>query len=290
MKRIIWKIINRLPNKVRYFMTYTITRRKIPNLITPRDYSEYIFKDILLNKNHDRRVLADKYRVRDVLKQKGYEFLLPELYGSWLDANDIDFDKLPNQFALKCNHGCGYNIICSNKSELDKQSTIEQLNKWMSEKHPVYFESHYRQIEPLIFCEEYIEDKTTGEFPADYKFHCANGESVFIQLAYNRTKFDSGKRVILDNNWKNLNFVEDDKKKGLSTPEKPKNLANMIEYASELSKGMDYVRVDLYDTGDKVYFGEYTLTPMGGWLSYFSNEALKYMGNKIKYNKKKRTY
>ena len=65
---------------------------------------------------------ADKYEVREYIKEKiGEEYLIP-LLGVYDNFDEIDFDNLPNQFVLKCNHGCGYNIIVRNKNNFERTS------------------------------------------------------------------------------------------------------------------------------------------------------------------------
>lgn len=277
-----WFIINHLPNKIRYFITYSIVKHKIPNLFQPRDYSEYICRDILLNRNNSIAFLADKYKVREYVQGKGLGSILTQIYGVWDNANKIDFGPLPDKFALKCNHGCGMNIVCHDKSKLDKSNTIETLNKWLKTPHSVFFESHYKKIKPLIICEEFITDNS-GVFPIDFKFHCAHGKPIFIQVCFDRNESSVGKRIIFDVNWNDLHYIinDDDHFSNIKVS-RPKHFEEMLQFASLLSSGLDYARIDLYDTNERVIFGEITLTPMGGWLSYFKQEALKVMGEKIR--------
>lgn len=282
IKSIFWQLIKLLPNKLRYIISYSIERRRIPNLIKPRDYSEYICRDMLFNRNDEKAVLADKYSVREYVEKRGLSFILTEMYGVWDNANKIDFEKLPDKFALKCNHSCGMNIICEDKSQLNQSQTIEQLNEWLSTKHSIYFETHYNKIRPLIIGEEFITDGT-GTLPMDYKIHCAHGKPIFIQVCYDRNENSAGKRIIFDEDWKNLHFVinKDDHFSNLEVP-RPYHLNEMLQYASILSSGLSYARIDLYDTKERVIFGEITLTPMGGGLNYFTKEALKFMGDHIR--------
>lgn len=285
VKKISWSILAYLPEKLRYFFEYIYMKHRIPCIWKPRDYSEYIFRDIFLNRNHPRAFLADKYRVRDFVTQKGLKPLLPQLYGVWDDARKIDFSKLPEQFALKCNHSCGMNIICTDKSDLNIEQAVCQLNRWLKTSHPVYFESHYRKIKPLIICEEYISDDS-GLFPMDYKIHCAHGKPVFIQVCYDRNENSAGKRILLDTEWRDLHYVIDDEHFPDRGVDRPYHLQQMLDAASRLSSELEYARIDFYDTKDRVIFGEITLTPMGGWLSYFSQEALNMMGDQIRGSKR----
>lgn len=275
-------IIDHSPWKVRYIDYYVKTKKRIPNIFCPRDYSEYIFRDNLLDKHIKHAYLADKYEVRKYVKERGLAHTLTKLYGVWDDANKIDFDSLPDQFAIKCNHSCGMNIICFDKSKLDIEQTIRQLNEWLHQKHEIIFEHHYHYIKPLIICEELIPNNEDGFFPMDYKIHCANGKPVYIQCCLERSEKDAGRRVIYSIDWKDLHYVIQDEHYTDKDIPCPKHLKEMLEYAAVLSKGLKYARIDFYDTDSRVIFGEVTLTPMGGLLSYFTTEALQVMGNAIR--------
>lgn len=281
IKAVIRGLMNKLPFHLRYLLTFREETRRWPRLFNPTDYRDYIFRDNFLNRHKKHAFLADKLEVRDYVKKCGLAHTLTHLYGYWDDADKIDFEQLPNQFAIKCNHSCGMNIIVHDKSKLDIEKTRHQLNEWLKTKHPVYFERHYDFIKPMILCEELIPNDSDGYFPRDYKIHCAKGHPVYIQCCFERTDEDAGRRVIYSVHWKNLHYILNDSHyTDLEVP-RPKHLDEMLSYAGILSKNLDYARVDFYDTDSRVIFGEVTLTPMGGLLSYFSQEALNVMGNAI---------
>lgn len=83
-------------------------------------------KELQWLKFYDRRpeykIYVDKYAVRDFIKQTiGEDYLIPIL-GVWDNDEDIDFDSLPNQFVLKCNHNCGLGMcICKDKTTLNTE-------------------------------------------------------------------------------------------------------------------------------------------------------------------------
>lgn len=110
---------------------------------------------------------ADKYTVRRYVEQKGLKEILVPLLGVWNSADRIDLSILPRKFVLKCNHGCVYNILYSDKSTFDKVKAIKQINQWMKEDFGAFnIELHYSKIEPhKIICEKYL-----GECITDYKF------------------------------------------------------------------------------------------------------------------------
>lgn len=100
--------------------------------------------------------------------------------GAMDKAEDIDWDKLPERFVLKCNHGCAYNIVVSDKNKLDKAETVKQLNDWLKEDFGAFnIEIHYSAIKHhVITCEEFL-----GENITDYKFFCFNGEPHCIYVS-----------------------------------------------------------------------------------------------------------
>lgn len=288
IKDFFWGIVKLLPFHARYYFSYWFTRRRPPRFFVNRNYCDYIFADCFFGRHDKHAFLADKLAVRDYVEERGLGETLTKLYGAWDDARKIDFDVLPDQFALKCNHSCGMNIICLDKSKLDIDKTREQLNEWLKMKHPVFQERHYYKIKPMIICEELIPNDADGFFPMDYKIHCANGKPVFIQCCFERTDDDAGRRVIYDLNWNNLHYILNDSHYSEVEVPKPVHLEEMLGIASKLSNGLDYARIDLYDTDARVIFGEITLTPMGGWLTYFKKEALNLMGKEIRQGKKKK--
>ena len=284
LTKLYMKVEKYLPFKLHYLFAFISAKKRWPHVGDKQDYSDYIFWDNFWGRHDDHAYLADKLRVRDFVEERGLGATLTHLIGAWDDANKIDFDSLPNQFALKCNHSCAMNIICYDKGSLDIDAARKQLNIWLQHKHPLFYERHYKKIKPMIICEELIPNDKDGFFPMDYKIHCANGKAVFIQCCFDRTEDSVGKRVIYSPSWENMHLIKSDYHYSDEEAPAPKHLNEMLQYAEVLSKGLKYARIDFYDTDDRVIFGEVTLTPMGGWLSYFKQEALDMMGKAIREN------
>jgi hypothetical protein len=257
-------------------LSYFHNRGRFPNLKNPTNISEFIISEIVSEKINNYAHLADKYKVRKFVAERGLSNILTKLYGCWTDADQIDFNDLPSQFVLKCNFGCAMNIICFDKDKFIFQEAKSQLNSWMKVKKIAIAEPHYGKIERCIIGEELIKDEYF-DLPTDYKFMCINGEPHHI-LVVSERKGHSYKLYTYSLNWEKVDLLKGIYKHDKNIP-KPKNLDKMIDYARVLSKGFDFVRIDLYDTGDKVYFGEMTFTPHGGLLRYYSLDALKKMGN-----------
>ncbi|WP_428074354.1 glycosyltransferase [Candidatus Avelusimicrobium aviculae] len=250
------------------------------NLDHPRTFNEKIQWLKLYDSTPLKTRLADKYLVREWIKEKiGEQYLIP-LIGVYDKFDDIDFDKLPNQFVIKCNHGSGWNIIVKDKSQLNLAEAKEKIDKWMATDYSTLwgFELHYRNIVPKIIIEKYIEEMASALY--DYRFFCSYGDVKQIWLdVYSGTP--NHKRKIYDRNWNELNITV--KWPRLETPvEKPQKLADMIHFAEILSKEFSLVRVDFYLINDHIYFGEMTFTSMSG-IGLFNpeKEDLK-LGNMIK--------
>ena len=201
---------------------------------------------------------ADKYAVREFVKEKIGEKYLNELYGVYNSVEEIDIDKLPQQFVLKCTHGSGFNIICKNKGEMNWRKEKKKIKKWL--KTNFYWHTRewvYKDIEPKIICEKYLKDKNNNP-PNDYKIFCFNGEAKLIQVDFN--KFNSHKRNLYEYNsgWK---FIDAE----IECPNHPKrdiselkNLDKMLELSEILSDEFPHVRVDFYNIEGEIIFGELT--------------------------------
>ncbi len=242
---------------------------KTLNLDNPQTFNEKIQWLKLYDSTPLKTRLADKYLVRDWVKEKiGEQYLIP-LLGVYDSFDEIDFDKLPDRFVMKCNHGSGYNIIVPDKSKLDLADAKQKVDTWMKENFAFKtgFELHYRDMQPKIVIEEYIQE--IGDALYDYRFFCSNGKVIQIWLdLYSGTPYHQ--RKIYDKNWNELDVIV--KWPRLEKEiEKPKNLEKMLQLSETLSKSFALVRVDFYDVNNHIYFGEMTFTSMSG-IGEFSPE------------------
>lgn len=267
------------------------------DLDNPKDLNEKI-QWLKLYKLYPNKLItkcADKVEVREYVKEKGCEELLTHIINIYNSANDIDFSSLPNKYVLKWNFGSGYNIVCTDKSKLNTRVTKKLLEKWGKSKFHLYnAEMHYKDIDKKIICEEFIESE--NKVPDDYKFYCYGGKAEYVMICSGREK-GKPKFYFFDRNWQFYSF---DKKSKLTRSKnnkaiwitkdnheiiKPQNLELMFDYADKLSKDFDFVRVDLYNALDKIYFGELTFTPSAGMDSDCTEEGLIELGKKIKIKK-----
>ena len=258
---------------------YRRRMRETLNLEHPRKFSEKMQWLKLYDSTPLKTMLADKYLVRQwVADTIGAEYLIP-LLGVWSDANDIDFDTLPEKFVLKANHGSKFNIIVRDKSKLNFKKTKKTLNLWLKYNYTFTLgrcELHYKDIKPLIIAEQYIENIDNDL--VDHKFFCFHGSPKYYAILQDRAK--NIKSATYD-----INFI---KQPFMLLPgksfdfEKPESFEKMLSIAEILCQGFKHVRVDLYDVKGKIYFGEMTFTSGSGFRKIRPIEYDYMLGDLIK--------
>lgn len=222
--------------------------------------------------------LSDKYEVRKWVEEKiGVEYLIP-LLGVYDNFDDIDFDKLPNRFVLKCNHGSGYNILVKNKLEFNITNAKKLISRYLNEDYSERaYELQYKNIKKKIIIEEYIQNINKNDL-FDYKFWCFNGAVHYIQFLCGRREHNL-QMIFLDKNWIpqpwTYSYPQCE-----NLPEKPNNLDKMIKLAEVLCQGFGHVRVDFYRLDDgRVYFGEMTFSSMAGICNWNLPNADMHFGS-----------
>lgn len=247
----------------------------------PLTYNERIlFEKIRNDKDERKTLLSDKYLVREWVTSQIGEKYLTQLIGVWEDADEIDFSKLPAKYVLKLNHGCGWNIIVTEKLDSMEESRIrKQLNQWKNINFAYYnLEMQYKNIKPRIICEEYLENEKNDLY--DYKVFCFHGEPTYIMFAKGRTK-DKLQRVFYNTKWEKQD-VRFWKEPYDGEVLKPRNLEEMLEMSKILSKGFSHVRVDWYVlSDDTLKFGEMTFTSNVGTVQWEPPEYDRILGDLI---------
>ncbi len=214
-------------------------------------------------KNDTVTMCVDKYRLREYLAGKKLEHLCPKLYGVYDSTAEIDWDVLPDSFVIKCNHGCGYNILCPDKSRLDIKESVRLLKQWMKEDYWKEFaEVQYRYVKKKIIAEEYLGDELRT-----YKFYCFNGVPKVLYVSENGENGEKDKYLnYYSMDWEMLPYcLSGHVRKTLPHP-KPEHMDELVRYAEILSRDFPFVRVDLYDVNGKVYISELTFIPTGGFM------------------------
>lgn len=254
-------------------MLYKQTYQKPLDLKNPRDLNEKInwLKLYYYNKDPLVEKCADKWRVREYVTEAGFPEILNEVYAVYDSADEINWDALPDKFALKFNKFGGMNIICDDKSKLDKDETIKKIKGWFhAEYGERYCELQYRKSKPKIICEKYLGDEI-NVWPIDYKVHCFNGKALFTMVCTNRDS--EVKFMFVDNDYNQIDMGTEVHGGG-TLPPRPKSLKRMLEIAEVLSAPFPMLRVDFYEFDGKPYFGEMTFTSQGGYIDFINQEWL----------------
>lgn len=279
-----WDVENNLKGEANR-VYYPFFKQEI-NWENPKNLIEKIF---WLQFNTDTSLwtkYADKYLARDYIKECGFEHNLPKLYGKWSNADDIDFNELPESFVLKTNNGCGTVLVVKDKSKLNIKSTKRKFNQWLSIPYGYSgAQLHYTKIEPCIIAEEMLErtDNYSSSL-VDYKIWCFHGKAECILITFNRSSINLD-LSLYDTDWNKINqhlVSGPHYSKSHINISRPESLNKMIEIAEKLSKTFRQVRVDFYNIKGKPYIGELTFTT--GW-GYFTHDYYDYLGSKIDLNK-----
>lgn len=270
-----------------FYMKYTHKRYfgKKLDLENPLTFNEKIRWIMLYDRDPLYTELADKYLVRDFVSRKiGEEYLNPIL-AVYKDPLDINWDELPNKFAIKMSHGSSMNIICDNKQTLNIKWTTEVLKKWKNTNF--YFEHrewHYKFMEPKIIIEKFIE-KNSDYGLYDYRFYCSKGQVKYIQVDVYGLSIHT--RVFFDPHWKKLPV-----RMHYANPpipiEKPKEINKMIQLSEKLTQNINFCRVDFFLNSSKIIFGEITFTPVAGYADFYPEEFDLIFGDLIDLDSKRK--
>ena len=253
--------------RVEYFIVFG-KRLRLKN---PQTYSEKLQWLKLHEGDPIYTRMVDKAEAKKYVTEIiGEEYIIPT-YGVWNHFDEIDFDKLPDQFVLKTTHDSGGVIICKDKKTLDKNAAKVKLEK--SLKNDYYYTSKewpYKNVVPRIIAEKYMEDES-GEL-CDYKLFCFDGKMKALFIATDRftsgeeTKFD-----FFDENFNHLPFTNGHPN-ATKPIKKPESFQQMKDLAEKLSQQIPHVRVDFYCTNGKIYFGELTFFHWGGFKRFEPEE------------------
>ena len=283
MAKLLKKISNFIPDKLYLSMVYYYVFHKKLNLKTPSTFNEKLQWLKLYDRNPLYTTLVDKYAVKDYIKNLiGEEYIIPTI-SIYDNVDDINLNDLPDSFVLKTTHDSGGVRICKEKDSFDLNEAKGYLKSRLNQNYYyLWREWPYKNVKPKIMVEKYIED-SKGEL-VDYKFFCFDGKIDNVMVCVDRNKKDTDTKFYFFNqNWEllRLNIRGKQAPEGF-TLKKPKCIDNMFEIASILSKGIPFVRIDLYECNEHIYFGEFTFYPDSGFDNNLLPETDIYLGNLLK--------
>lgn len=236
------------------------------NLENPRSYNEKL-QWLKLNDIHPEYIqMVDKASAKDyVASIIGEKYIIPTL-GVWNSVEEIEWNKLPNQFVVKSTGDSGGVVVCKDKNKFNQKEAIKKLKSLGERDYYKYsLEYPYKNVPHRYIAEAYMEDESGFELK-DYKIFCFNGTPRFLFVATGRqqndTRFD-----FYDTEFNHLPVLNGHSNADV-WPTKPENFEEMLDVASKLSQGIPHVRVDLYNINGKVYFGELTFFHWSGMVPF----------------------
>lgn len=216
----------------------------------------------IYNKSPVVQQCYDKYRVRDFVRQQGCEYTLNPIYGVWDDMDDIPWDSLPAQCAIKATSGWSNHVFRTHGEPVDPEQAKERLRRW--EKQRITFRQEgilFAAKENQHYICEHLMTADGGGFPSDYKFYCFHGEPRYVLWISDRFSGETPIEVYKDVDWNDRQDICNEFR--YAEAPKPSCYDEMLDIARKLSAPFPFVRVDLYDIGGKPVFGELTFAPGG---------------------------
>ena len=235
------------------------------DLINPTTFNEKITW-MMLNYKPYMTLLADKLLVREYVQEKGCGHILVPLLAMGDSIEDIDWDKLPEQFVVKTNHDSGTVKVIKDKDAINYEELRREVNANLLKTYGINsHEPHYYGITPRVLVEKMVG--LYGEDLVDHKVFCFNGKAKYIQVI----NLILGNRTdnFFDIEWNSLGRISS-RVESQKTPFKPVNLDEMIQVSEKLSENFSFVRVDFYSIGNEYFFSELTFTPVAGAVQFIN--------------------
>lgn len=240
------------------------------NLQTPQTFCEKIQWLKLNNQRPDFTKLVDKVDSKGFVERiVGKEYIIPTL-GVWDHFDDIDFSKLPDGFILKCAHDSSKGVVVKDKTQIDITSLKKRMEHFQKRSYFMHNREYpYKDVPHRLIAEQFMVNGTDNELK-DYKFFCFNGKAEYCQLIADRTTDET--IDFYDRSWNHQEFIglNPNVHQALVSEIKPVNYQEMLEVADKLATAINhpFVRIDLYNVNGKVYFGEITFFPAGGYGTF----------------------
>lgn len=275
-----------VPDKPMLKLQYRIKCGRPLNLESPQRYTEKIQWYKLFYRDLAMQQCADKFLVRDYVRDKGLASILNELYGVFESPEQINLDKLPEKFVLKLSNGSSTNLICRDKAALNPEEVKQTFRDFLRQSgSSAGREWVYQGGKPVIVAEELLEDpdEKNGAL-RDYKILCFNGKPEYIICVAGRYT-ENYCHLVYDAQWNKLN-VRIGESSADGQYEKPDTLEQMLEIAKTLSADFPAARVDLYSIRGRIYFGEITFFPWSGYMHFHPDSFDKTLGDHFALPKK----
>lgn len=282
----IMQMLSFVPDSIMVKLQYKIKTGRKLNLKDPKRFTEKLQWYKLYYRDPLMAQCADKYEVRKYVEQCGLGSILNCLYGIYDSPDKINFEKLPDSFVLKDTLGGGGNavILVRDKQVMDKKAVCRQMQEWINEpvnaKHPGR-EWIYDGRKHRIIVEEFISSNENSGGLIDYKFFCFNGKAEYLYVIADRKVGEKAGLGIFDADYRQLDVVRADERPLTRKINKPNNYDELKRTAELLAKPFPEARIDLYNEGDKIRFGEITFFDGSGYMTFEPDEFDFIMGEKF---------
>ncbi len=248
---------------------YFLRVRKCLNLENPKLFNEKIQWLKLYYRNPILNTCVDKWEVRKYISDKGFADILIPAIGPFDSLSKIDIKTLPKSFIVKLTNGSGLNEIVFDRDHLCMEKISAKFEKWKKvDFYSARREWAYKNVPNRILCETLLCNESHS-LPSDIRFFCFHGEVKFIAIdlesVVDGKKTSNYYRHLFTVDWDEMDSTIQYPKKAGFVPCRPKKLDDMIKISESLSRDFPFVRVDLYDFNDKIYFGELTFYHASGY-------------------------
>lgn len=282
-RRIIARLSSIFSDKQDIILTTLIKTRKRIDLEHPSTYNEKIQWYKLNYRVPLLTQCADKVHVREYVKSYGLEHILTKQFAIYEKAQDIDFTSLPDECFIKCNHNSAGNYHYKRSDNPDESAIKKRFARMLSiNQYSLSREWAYKNIQPLIICEEYLKPSAPEKF-VDFNFFCFNGQPKLVMynlgLCAENGDHADGKRAIFDEYFQPVDMTTNVEVLPYSQVSKPEQFEQMLEYAKILSKPFPHVRVDFFLVDNEIHFGELTFYSGGGFGKFYPEKWQKIMGD-----------
>lgn len=281
------KLLGNVSPKILSSILYSETFGSKIQDMNDSDFNKMLYMMAFYSDTREWTMLADKLNVRNYIANKGLSKILPEVYNVWENAESINYETLPLQYVLKCNHDNGSAIIIFDNYSTDKKFITEFYKKKLGICFGIETaEPHYKKIPHKVFAEEFIEnDKSFSDSLVSYKFFSFYGRADYCQVIYDSKHHKNQKSIIYKTcNWeKQIGFIL--KNEGNIDVPCPNSIKEMVEVIKILTSHIPFCRVDLYESQNKVYFSELTFMPSAGRIKNFSQFFLNILGQELNQTK-----
>ena len=234
------------------------------NIECPKYFSEKMLwlKYNLYNESPLIAQCYNKYEVRKYIRSKGLGYILNELYGVWDSIEEIEWDKLPNEYVMKVSNGYAGHVFKRSGESFSVKNAQKVLKKTKS-KYNYYYnltgDIFVGETKQYIICEKLIQSDLGYTSPEDYKFYCFNGKPLYLEFMFDREEGSKYNELFMDIEFSDRHDLEGES--GIGDFKPPVCMPEMLAIAKKLSEDFPFVRVDLYVADNKPIFGELTFTP-----------------------------